>query len=88
MMNKDTFAARQAWRLKLKVGDLVMMKHGGMALITKVRHHTDEWFEENKPPSPHCEMKYVPHIEMIYCNDGEHASCSAYRIEEVLSEAR
>ena len=79
MMNKDTFTARQAWRLKLKVGDLVMMKHGGMAVFTKVISHDGEDFAED--PSP-------PHIEMTYCDDGEHGSCSAYRIEEVLSEAR
>ena len=79
MMNKDTFAARQVWRLGLKVGDLVMMKHGGMAVITKVISHDGEDFAED--PSP-------PHIEMTYCDDGEHGSCSSWRIERLLSETR
>ena len=79
MMNKDTFTARQAWRLKLKVGDLVMMKHGGMAVITKVISHDGEDFAED--PSP-------PHIEMTYCDDGEHGSCSSWRIERMISETR
>ena len=79
MMSKDTFAARQAWRLKLKVGDLVMMKHGGMAVLTKVISHDGEDFAED--PSP-------PHIEMTYCDDGEHGSCSSDRIERMLSESR
>jgi len=68
------------WRHALKVGDLVMMKNGGMAVITKVRSHTDMWFGEDEP-SP-------PHVEMIYCDDGEHDGCSSYRVEEVLSEGR
>ena len=80
MMSKDTFAARQAWRLKLKVGDLVMMKHGGMAVITKVISHDGEWLT-NEDPCP-------PHIEMTYCDDAEHGSCSSYRIERLLSETR
>ena len=64
------------WRKDLKVGDLVMMKNGGMAILTEVFFR----FPETGP--------FYPHIKMIYCNDGEHGSCSAYRIEEVLSEAR
>jgi hypothetical protein len=69
---------KNEWRYDLKVGDLVMMKHGGMAVITDVRHHRfddpDEW------PFP------PPHIGMTYCDDGEHGSCSSYRIERMLSE--
>jgi hypothetical protein len=68
------------WRHRLSVGDLVEMKVGGMAVITKVRRHTDMWFGEDEP-SP-------PHIEMTYCDDGEHGSCSSYRIERMLSETR
>jgi hypothetical protein len=75
-MNKD----KNAWRHELKVGDLVEMKVGGMAVITKVRRHDDMWFGEDEP-SP-------PHIEMIYCDDGEHGSCSSYRIERMISEVR
>jgi len=79
MMNKDTFTTRQAWRLKLKVGDLVMMKHGGMAVITKVIDHVVGLRSEDPVP---------PHVEMIYCDDGEHGSCSSYRIERMISESR
>jgi hypothetical protein len=56
-----------------------MMKHGGMALITKVISHVGADFADD--PSP-------PHIEMTYCDDGEHGSCSSYRIERILSESR
>ena len=80
MMSKDTFAARQAWRLGLKVVDLVMMKHGGMAVITEVTSHDGEWLT--------CEDRIAPHIKMTYCDDGEHGSCSSYRIERMLSETR
>ena len=66
------------WRHQLKVGDLVMMKHGGMAVITKIRCWDAEWFGEQSPPPPH--------IEMTYCDDGEHGSCSSSRIERMLSE--
>jgi len=51
-----------------------------MAVITKIRRHDDMWFGEDEP-SP-------PHIEMTYCDDGEHGSCSSYRIERMLSETR
>ena len=72
MMINDT----HAWRHGLKVGDLVMMKHGGMAVITKIR----SWGENPD--------ELVPHIEMTYCDDGEHGSCSSHRIERMLSESR
>ena len=71
---------KNEWRHGLKVGDLVMMKHGGMALITNVRRHTDEWFVD--------EARNPPHIEMIYCDDGESGSCSSYRIERLINESR
>jgi hypothetical protein len=71
---------KDAWRHDLKPGDLVMMKTGGMALITNVRRHTGEWFIDEPPPPPH--------IDMIYCDDSEHGSCSSWRIERMLSETR
>jgi len=74
-----TMSKKNAWRHDLKPGDLVMMKHGGMALITKVISHDGEDFAED--PSP-------PHIEMTYCDDAEHGSCSSWRIEKMLSETR
>ena len=75
-MTKD----KKEWRKKLKAGDLVMMKHGGMALVTKVISHDDMWFGEDGS-SP-------PHIEMIYCDDAEHGSCSSWRVERMISETR
>ena len=75
MMSKDTFGARQAWRNELKVGDLVMMKHGGMAVISEVISHV-------------AEPRYAPHIKMIYCDDGELGSCSSYRVERLMNESR
>ena len=74
-----TMSKKNAWRHDLKPGDLVMMKHGGMALIPKVISHDGEDFAED--PSP-------PHIEMTYCDDAEHGSCSSWRIEKMLSETR
>ncbi|MCS5594488.1 MAG: hypothetical protein NZ730_08110 [Porticoccaceae bacterium] len=71
---------KNAWRHNLKAGDLVMMKHGGMAVITSVHRHDDMWHVDEPPPPPH--------IEMTYCDDGEHGSCSSYRIERMLSESR
>ena len=71
---------KNEWRYGLKVGDLVMMKAGGMAVITKVIDHDGEWLT--------CEDRIAPHIEMTYCDDGEHGSCSSYRIERMLSESR
>jgi len=70
----------EPWRHRLNVGDLVEMKVGGMAVITNVRPHTDMWFGEDEP----C----PPHIEVTYCDDGEHGSCSSWRIERMLSESR
>ena len=72
MMINDT----RTWRHGLKVGDLVMMKHGGMAVITNIR----SWGENP--------AGLVPHIEMTYCDDGERGSCSSHRIERMLSETR
>ena len=69
--NKDN-----KWRRQLKVGDLVMMKTGGMAVLTKVFFR----FPETNPS--------YPYVEMIYCDDNTPGSCSAWRVEELLNEAR
>jgi len=61
------------WRYELKVGDLVEMKSGHLALISKVELHG-----EGIPP----------HIRMVYCEDGSPGNCSSYRIEKVISETR
>jgi hypothetical protein len=60
-----------AWRHEIKVGDLVMMKHGGMAVITKL-----------EPPIE----GIPPYIRLIYCDDGSPGNCSSHRVEKVLSE--
>ena len=62
------------WRKDLKVGDLVMMKSDHMAIITEVN-----WRSEDS--------KY-PHVKLRYTEDDGTGSCSAWRVEEVLSESR
>ena len=64
------------WRKDLKAGDLVMMKSGGMAILTEVFFR----FPETDPS--------YPHIKMLYTDDGSDGSCSAWRVAEVLSESR
>ena len=70
---------KNEWRNGLKVGDLVMMKHGGMAVISEVISHVI---------SHAAEPRYAPHIKMIYCDDGELGSCSSYRVERLMNESR
>ncbi len=65
------------WRKKLKAGDLVMMKHGGMAILTEVLFQ----FASDEP------LDY-PHIKMVYCNDATSDSCSSWRVKEVLCATR
>ena len=65
----------KGWRKKLKAGDLVMMKTGGMAILTEVFFR----FPETNPS--------YPHIKMLYCDDNTPGSCSAWRVEELLNEA-
>ena len=63
------------WRRQLKVGDLVMMKTGGMAIITEVFY--------SQPDD-----KY-PHIKMIYCDPRRQRpnGCSSVRVKEIVNEA-
>tara|TARA_R100001082_G_scaffold110311_1_gene89900 strand:+ start:102 stop:305 length:204 start_codon:yes stop_codon:yes gene_type:complete len=63
----------KAWRAKLEVGDLVMMKSGHMAIITNVRYK----FGKEHPD-------ILPHVNVQYCDDNTEGSCSSWRIEEVL----
>ena len=67
---------KNEWRKKLKVGDLVMMKTGGMAI------HTEVFFR-----FPETDPSY-PHIKMLYCDDNSTGSCSAWRVEELINETR
>ena len=68
--------SNKEWRKKLKVGDLVMMKTGGMAILTEVFFR----FPETDPS--------YPHIKMLYCDDNSTGSCSAWRVEELINETR
>jgi len=68
--------SKNEWRKNLKVGDLVMMKSGHMAILTKVFFR----FPETDPA--------YPHVEMIYCEDNSGGSCSAWRVEELLNASR
>jgi hypothetical protein len=70
---------KNEWRYGLKAGDLVMMKHGGMALITMIHNRDENCEGEDSTP---------PHIKMIYCDDGELGSCSSYRVERLMNESR
>ncbi len=63
------------WRKNLKVGDLVMMVSGHMAVLTEVnwRDGIDAGY---------------PHVRVRYTDDDSGGSCSSWRVKEVLSESR
>ena len=69
-MNKDD------WRKELKVGDLVKMKSGHLAILTEV------YMRSTGPGG----SKY-PHVKILYCDDQSAGGCSAWRVAEVLNEA-
>ena len=62
------------WRSKIKVGDLVMMKSGHMAIITNIR------YKLGKDDHP----EILPHVDVVCCDDNSDGSCSSWRIKEVL----
>ena len=68
--------SKNEWRKDLKVGDLVMMKSGHMAVLTEVFFR----FPETDPS--------YPHIKLRYTDDDSDGSCSGWRVAEVLSESR
>ena len=68
--------SKNEWRKDLKVGDLVMMKSGHMAVLTEVFFR----FPETDPS--------YPHIKLIYCDDNTLGSCSAWRVEELINASR
>ena len=72
--------SKNEWRKKLKVGDLVMMKEGGMAILTEVFFR----FPEADPSL----RQSFPHIKMIYCDDNTPGSCSAWRVKELINASR
>ena len=63
------------WRKNLKVGDLVMMVSGHMAVLTEVN-----WRDGNGAG--------YPHVRVRYTDDDSGGSCSSWRVKEVLSESR
>ena len=68
------------WRHNLGTGDLVLMKSGHLAIITKVDHYSDEaWDAEPIPP---------PRVEIFYCDDSTKGSCSSWRVERVANASR
>ena len=65
------------WRKNLKVGDLVRMKSGHLAVLTEV------YMRSTGPGG----SKY-PHVKLLYCDDQPVTGCSSWRVAEVLNEAR
>ncbi len=60
----------------LKRGDLVLMKSGHHAIVTKIR-----------PSFLDDEAGYElpPHVEVFYCDDTSPGSCSIHRVEKIIS---
>ena len=60
----------------LKRGDLVLMKSGHHAIVTKIR-----------PSFLDDEAGYElpPHVEVFYCDDTSPGSCSVHRVEKIIS---
>ena len=62
----------------VKRGDLVLMKSGHYAIVTKIRnsHFTD------------AAGRYLPpKVEVFYCDDTSPGSCSVHRVEKIISVA-
>ena len=60
----------------VKRGDLVLMKSGHHAIVTKIR-----------PSFLDDEAGYElpPHVEVFYCDDTSPGSCSVHRVEKIIS---
>ena len=60
----------------LKRGDLVLMKSGHHAIVTKIRRSPLD-----------CEAGYElpPHVEVFYCDDTSPGSCSVHRVDKIIS---
>ena len=68
--------SKKDWRKELKIGDLVKMKSGHLAVLTEVYMRSTGLGGS----------KY-PHVKILYCDDQSAGGCSAWRIAEVLNEA-
>ena len=62
----------------VKQGDLVLMKSGHYAIVTKIR---------NSPFEDAAGYKLPPHVEVFYCDDTSPGSCSVHRVEKIISAA-
>lgn len=62
----------------VKRGDLVLMKSGHYAIVTKIR---------NSPFDDAAGYKLPPHVEVFYCDDNSPGSCSVHRVEKIISVA-
>jgi len=69
--------SKNEWRKNLKVGDLVKMKSGHLAVLTEV------YMRQTGPNGSD-----YPHVKILYCDDQSAGGCSAWRVAEVLNEAR
>ena len=62
----------------VKRGDLVLMKSGHYAIVTKIR---------NSPFADAAGRKLPPKVEVFYCDDTSPGSCSVHRVEKIISAA-
>ena len=68
----------------LRRGDLVLMKSGHHAIVTKIRHsNLSELPDDFRGMS--LEHDLPPHVEVFYCDDTSPGSCSVHRVEKIIS---
>ena len=71
----------------VKRGDLVLMKSGHYAIVTKIRPSK---FSELPKDFGAVSLQYhdiPPHVEVFYCDDTSPGSCSVHRVEKIISAA-
>ena len=69
----------------VKPGDLVLMKSGHYAIVTKIRRSK---FSELPKDFGAVSLQYhdiPPHVEVFYCDDTTPGSCSVHRVEKIIS---
>ena len=68
----------------LKRGDLVLMKSGHYAIVTKIRYpQLSELPDDFRGMSLNHDLP--PHVEVFYCDDTSPGSCSVHRVEKIIS---
>jgi hypothetical protein len=70
---------RKLCQCNLKRGDLVLMKSGHHAIVTKIRPSFLDTAAGYELP---------PHVEVFYCDDRSPGSCSIHRVEKIISASR